>query len=285
MVTPTANQSTWTPRRALVAAGGETVKGLRHGWAERWQILVEMPLMVSFVLLLGYTVGQGDAIATTGRLDWTLDSRHGSWLFIGMATYVYAYLHLQKMFWRLLAEIQSGTLEQTYLSPLPSWVHVVAGRIVAAIAETAIVVAVMFGVTSLAVDLDLRWRLDALIPFAALVVGAAGFALVVAGITLVWKRIQMLNDLLLLAVMFFSGTVLPRTDLPAWADAVGTPLFLTHAVTGLRTVMLDGTAVRATGYGGLLWMFGTAAAWFLAGLAVFRVSERIALRRGALGHL
>ncbi|MEX0755917.1 MAG: ABC transporter permease [Actinomycetota bacterium] len=212
-----------TTRRMATAIGNETVKGLRHGWGERLQILIEMPLFVIFVLLLASTVGQGAAIAETGQIDWRIDPRHAAWLFIGVAAFTYTYLHLQKMFWRLLAEIQSGTLEQTYLSPLPSWVHVVGGRVVAAVAETAIVLAVTFGVTSLVVRLDLHWRVDALMPLALLIVGAAGLALIVAGITLVWKRIQMLNDLILLGVFFFSGAVLPPVEMPGWADAVGTP--------------------------------------------------------------
>lgn len=274
----------WTTRRMATAVGNETLKGLRHGWGERMQILIEMPLFVVFVLLLGYTVGQGTAIAETGQIDWTLDPRHATWLFIGLATFVYTYLHLQKMFWRLLAEIQSGTLEQTYLSPLPSWVHVVGGRVVAAIAETAIVVAVMFGVTSLIVRLDLHWRADMLVPLALLLVGAAGLALIVAGITLVWKRIQMLNDLVLLGVFFFSGAVLPRAEMPGWAEAVGMPLFMTHAVSGLRTVMLHGNTLAWGGTGGLAWMLGTAVAWFVAGLAVFRICERLAMRQGSLSH-
>ena len=269
-------------RRMATAVGNETLKGLRHGWGERLQILIEMPLFVIFILLLGYTVGQGEAIAETGRVDWALDPRHMTWLFVGLAIFVYTYLHLQKMFWRLLAEIQSGTLEQTYLSPLPSWVHVVGGRIVAAILETAIVVAVMFGVTSLMVRLELHWRLDALVPVALLILGAAGLALMIAGITLIWKRIQMLNDLVLLAVFFFSGAVLPRAEMPAWAEAVGTPLFMTHAVAGVRTVMLDGNSLAWGGTGGLAWMLGTAAVWFVAGLAVFRVCERLAMRQGNL---
>ena len=273
-----------TTRRMATAIGNETVKGLRHGWGERLQILIEMPLFVIFVLLLAYTVGQGAAIAETGQIDWTIDPRHAAWLFIGVAAFTYTYLHLQKMFWRLLAEIQSGTLEQTYLSPLPSWVHVVGGRVVAAVAETAIVVAVTFGVTSLVVRLDLQWRVDALVPLALLIVGAAGLALVVAGITLVWKRIQMLNDLVLLGVFFFSGAVLPPAEMPGWADAVGTPLFMTHAVAGLRTVMLDGDTLAWGGTGGLAWMLGTATAWFAAGLLVFRFCERIARRQGSLSH-
>jgi hypothetical protein len=102
---------------------------------------------------------------------------------------------VQKMFWRLLAEIQTGSLEQTYLSPLPSWVHVVGGRVSAAIAETAVVVGVLYGVINLFVRIDLHWRPIALIPLVLLIIGSAGPALVMAGITLVWKRTQMLNEL------------------------------------------------------------------------------------------
>ena len=275
---------TWTARRMLVAVGNETAKGLRHGWSERLQILIELPLFVTFVLLLGFTVGQGTTIATTGTLNWTLDPRQAGWLFVGMATFTYTYLHVQKLFWRLLAEIQAGTLEQTYLSPLPSWVHVVGGRVLAAIAETTVVVAVMYAVTSLAVPLGLHWRADTLVPLALLVVGAAGLALIVAGITLVWKRIQMLNDLVLLSVLFFSGAVLPLAEMPGWAKTIATPLFMTHAVAGLRTVMLDGRTLTLSGTSGLAWMLGTAVAWFIAGLTVFRACERIARRRGTLSH-
>jgi ABC-type polysaccharide/polyol phosphate export permease len=279
MTTPT-----WTTRRIATAVGNETVKGLRHGWGERLQILVEMPLFVAFVLLLGFTVGQGDAIASTGELDWSLDSHEATWLFVGMAVFTYTYLHVQKMFWRLLAEIQSGTLEQTYLSPLPSWVHVVGGRIVAAIIETAAVVGVLYAATSLTVEIDLTWRPDALVPLLLLIVGAAGLALVHAALTLVWKRIQMLNDLILMLLFFFSGAALPLEEMPGWAETIGKPIFMTHATAGLRTVMLDGDSLSWGGTGGFAWLLGTAAAWFVVGVTVFRVCERIAQRRGSLSQ-
>lgn len=277
--------NTITPRGGTVAIiGNEVVKGLRLGWSERVQILIELPLFVSFVLLLGYTIGTGDQIVATGQVDWSLDPQHTAWLFLGMGAYTFSYLLLQKVFWRLLAEIQTGTLEQTYLSPVPPWVHQAIGRPLASIAETALVVAVMYGVTSLAVRLELAWRLDALVPLAALVVGAVGLALIVAGLALVWKRIEMLNDLVLMLVMFFSGAALSLDELPAWAGPVTDSLFMTHAIEGLRMVMLDREPLAAWGTGGLVWLAVTAAGWFLAGVVVFKLGERTAQRRGALSH-
>jgi ABC-2 type transport system permease protein len=67
-----------------------------------------------------------------------------------------------KLFWRLLGEIQSGTLEQVYLSPLPSWLVAAAGRAVAALIETLIVMAMTYGIVSAFVTLHYHWTAAAL---------------------------------------------------------------------------------------------------------------------------
>jgi ABC-type polysaccharide/polyol phosphate export permease len=148
----------------------------------------------------------------------------------------------------------------------------------------AVVVGVMYGVTSSLVRLDFEWRREALIPVAALIVGGVGLALMVAGLELVWKRIQMLNDLVLMLIMFFSGAALNLESMPAWAGPIANALFLTHAISGLRTVMLDSGQLAVDGTGGLTWLIATTAGWFVAGVAVFKLCERIAQRRGALSR-
>lgn len=129
--------------------------------------------------------------------------------------FTFVYLQSVKTFWRLLAEIQTGTLEQNYLSPIPAWVNIAVGRLLAAVVETAIVVAVLFAVTSLAVDLQLTWRPDALIPLGFAVAGGAGYSLMIAGLTLAWKRVELLQELVLVLIMFGSGSMLPLTNCPA----------------------------------------------------------------------
>jgi ABC-2 type transport system permease protein len=268
----------------MLIVANQVLKGLQLGWSERPQILIELPLFVSFVLLLGYTIGTGDQILTTGHINWTLNGYHASRLFLGMGAFTYAYLLVQKVFWRLLAEIQTGTLEQTYLSPVPPWVHIALGRPLASIVDTAIVVGAMYAVTSLAVPLELAWQIEALIPLAALIVGGVGLALMVAGLALVWKRIEMLNDLVLMLIMFFSGAAIRLEAMPAWTQPIANALFLTHAVAALRAVMLDGGPLPLWGTGGLVWLFATASAWLIVGVAVFKLCECTAQRRGALAH-
>lgn len=272
------------PGSASIAIGNEVVKGLRHGWAERTQIIIELPLFVSFMLMLSFIVGQGEQVVETGRMSWTLDSAATSFLFLGISLYTLVYLQIQKLFWRLLAEIQTGTLEQTYLSPLPSWVHTVVGRAVAATVEAAIVVGVLYAATRLVVDLDLTWRLDALLPLVLGLVGSAGFALVIAGLTLRWKRIEMFNDLVLLLVMFFSGVIIAIDQLPSISDYISPYLYLTHVTEGIRQLMLHDQSLGLWGTGGYAWTVGTAVGWLVAGLAVFHGCEHAAKRSGSLSR-
>ncbi len=282
---PEMTATTWkmTPDRELTAICNETVKGLRQGWSERLQILIEMPLFITFMLLLAFTIGEGEAIVTD-RLEWSLDTAGASWLIIGLSAFTYTYLHVQKMFWRLLAEIQTGTLEQAYLSPLPSWVHVVIGRVASAIAETVIVVAIVYGVTNLFVSIDLHLRVEALLPLLLLFTGAAGLAMIIAGAALVWKRTMLLNDMVLMFLMFFSGALMPLSRLPGWAEAIGQPIFLTHSAEALRIVMFDGETVPWSGTGGWAWTLATAFGWLATGVLAFKLSERIAKRKGSLFH-
>jgi hypothetical protein len=61
------------------------------------------------------------------------------------------YFQAVKLFWRLLGEIQSGTLEQV---PAASWLVAAAGRVVAALIETLIVVAAIYSTVSAFVPLQ-----------------------------------------------------------------------------------------------------------------------------------
>jgi ABC-2 type transport system permease protein len=272
------------PRAFAVAIGNEVSKGLRHAWSERLQILIEMPLFVSMSLLFSLLLGQGEHVAATGHLASHLDPSRTGWMFLGFAGFTFTYLQVVKVFWRLLGEIQSGTLEQTYLSPLPAWTHVALGRVAATMVETGFVVAVTYGVTRAFVDLSFTWQPQVLIAVAFLIVGAVGFSLIVAGLTLVFKRMQLVNDLVLGLMMLVSGAILPLAALPSWVSDLARPLFLAQAVAGLRTTMLDGQPLPTWGLGGLVWLAGTSIAWLVVGALVFAVAERVARRQGSLAR-
>ncbi len=268
----------------LTSLGNETRKGLLFAWSERLQILMELPFFAVFILLAGPLLGAGQQIAA-GRLSWSLHSGRTSLLLLAFVPALVFYFQAVKLFWRLLAEIQSGTLEQVYLSPLPSWLVAAAGRVVAALIETIIVVAGIYGIISAFVPLHYAWNVTALLPAAALVVTGTGYSLIIGGMTLVWKRIQMLQEGFLLLVMVFAIAALPVLTVPGWFAGLGRAFPVTSAVASLYGVLIARRPVTALwGTGGLVWLLGTAAAYLAAGILAFHAGERTARARGSLAR-
>lgn len=276
-----------TPRPGLrataIAIGNEIGKGLRFGWAERNQILLELAMFLPLFLLFAALAGQGDDIVA-GRFEWAFDEDRTAWLLVGFAFGMFFYLQAQKLFWRLLGEIQAGTLEQVYLSPLPSWVVAAAGRLLASILETALVVGALYSAVALTVGVDLAWHPAVLLPAGLLLVGSVGYSLVIGALTLVWKRIEMLNDMLLIVVFFAGGMMVALDDMPGWMAAVGRLLPVTHPIEASRSVLLEGDAITLVGDGGLLWMVILAAGWFAAGALAFRAADHRVRGKGGLAR-
>lgn len=269
--------------RSGVALGAEVRKGLLVAWSERVQIVMELPFFALFILLLGPVLGRGHQ-AGGAPVHWSLNSDTTSALVLWFVPFTFFYMQNVKLFWRLLGEIQSGTLEQVYLSPLPSWVVVAAARAVAALVESVIVAAGIYGIVSAFVPLRYHWQASALLPAVLLVITVTGFSLITAGATLVWKRLQLVNDAVLTVVMIFSASALPLITVPGWMSHLSRFFPATAGVGGLYNVLLGPVGATAWGTGGLIWQVVTAAAYLAAGIAAFRLLENVAKTRGALAR-
>jgi hypothetical protein len=267
-----------------IALRNEIRKGLLFAWSERLQILIEMPMFAVFVILLGPLLGQGQNVAS-GRVDWSLNSQTTSAMLVWFVPFIFFYMQVVKMFWRLLGEIQAGTLEQVYLSPLPPWLVATAGRVAAAILETLFVAAATYGLVSAFVSIHLHWTAEALLPAFAVMIAAVGLSLIIAGATLVYKRIEIVNNGVLMLVMIFSASALPLIHVPAWWADASHAFPLTDGVGSLYNVMIAGRPVTsAWGIGGLVPLFTVSAAYLFAGIATFIAAERVAKNRGTLGR-
>jgi ABC-2 type transport system permease protein len=271
-------------RAQLAAVGNEIQKGLRFAWSERLQIIIELPMFAAFVLLLGPLLGQGDRLVE-GTTTWTLESETTSILVMWFVPFTFFYMQVVKMFWRLLAEIQAGTIEQVFLSPLPSWLVVAVGRVAAAFLETLFVAAATYGIVSVFVPLRIDWNAAALLPLLLGVLAAIGVSLMIAGGTLVWKRIQLVNDALLTVVMIFSASALPLIAVPGWWAGLSHFLPLTDVIGSLyRASFTDHSVLVAWGMGGLVPMLAASLGYLTVGIVLFTLGERVAKRRGTLGR-
>ncbi len=255
------------------AVGNEIEKGLIDLWRGKIASLLELILFALFFLAIMFAVGRG-----------TFHKEQVAPLLIGFVGYIFFHMQTNRLFWGLLGEMQSGTLEQMYLSPLPSWLLTI-GLQVASIVEAAISALLLSLFIELVVQVPLPLHWAALIPLVLLVLGSVGYSLILGGLTLLFKRLEILKELFQIVVLIFGGVLVPLDRLPGWMATIARFLPLTPGVEGLRKTLLEGSSLgRLSGDGTLLWLVGSAAAYLALGIVIFRWCEREASRKGTLGQ-
>lgn len=260
-------------RAAATAIGNEIVKGLIDLWRGKTSSLLELIGFIALFLVLTFAIGKG-AIQPTLAAP----------LLVGFTAYLLFHMQTNRLFWGLLGEVQSGTLEQLYLSPLPSWLLTV-GITVASIVEAALTAAVLYVGVRLVVPVTIPLRWEALLPLALLVLASVGYSLILGGLTLLVKRLEVLKDLFQFVVLIFGGVFLSLDRLPGWMAAISRLLPLTPGVEALRKLLFAGGSFGSLAADGTLWwLLGNTAAYLLLGVIVFRGCERVAKRKGTLGQ-
>jgi hypothetical protein len=115
--------------------------------------------------------------------------------------------------------------------------------------------------------------------------GAIGVSLMIAGATLVWKRIQLVNDAVMMVVMLFSASALPLIAVPSWWAEASHFLPLTDVIGSLyRALFTHQPILVAWGIGGLVPMLAASLGYLAAGILAFTLGARTAQRRGTLGR-
>jgi ABC-type polysaccharide/polyol phosphate export permease len=251
----------------------EIIKSLIDLWGGRIASLLELILFGIIYVVITYAMGQGRLVPAL--LASTL---------LGFVGYMFFHMQTNRLFWGLLGEAQNGTLEQLYLSPLPAWVLTI-GMTVASMIEAVVSAAVLYLGVALVLHVTIPWRWDALVPTALLVVGGVGYSLILGGLTLKFKRVEILKELFQIVVMLVGGVFIPVTRMPAPVAAIARLLPLTPGLEALRRMLLADAPLGALAADGtLLWLMISAVVYLGAGILVFRWFERVARREGTLGQ-
>jgi ABC-2 type transport system permease protein len=260
-------------RAAATAIGNEIAKGLIDLWRGKPASLLELIGFIVLFLVLNFAIGKG-AIQPTLAAP----------LLVGFVAYLFFHMQTNHLFWGLLGELQSGTLEQLYLSPLPSWLLTI-GLTVASIVEAALTAAVLYVGVRLVVPVTIPLRWEALLPLALLVLASVGYSLILGGLTLLVKRLEVLKELFQLVVLIFGGVFLSLDRLPTWMAAIARFLPLTPGVEALHKLLFAGASFGSLATDGTLWwLLGNTTAYLVLGVIIFRGCEREASRRGTLGQ-
>lgn len=184
---------------------------------------------------------------------------------------------VNSMGWELTNEALRGTLEQLYMSTVPTWA-ILLFRMIATLLVYLVILAILTVLSMLTAGL---WLSIDVVSLAAMLpptfLGVMGLAYFVAGLTIVYKQVNsvlQMTQFVLMGIAYVPLATVPLLELAPTAKGIDM----------VRLVMADGVPLAsfAAADWASLWLSGVA--YFALGLLAFRLFERRAMRLGLLGH-
>ncbi|MBX3143393.1 MAG: hypothetical protein KF813_06540 [Trueperaceae bacterium] len=184
---------------------------------------------------------------------------------------------VSSMGWDLSTEALRGTLEQLYMSTVPTWA-ILLFRIIATLLINLVILAVMTVLSMLTAGQWLNFELASL---AAILpptfLAAIGLAYLVAGMTIVYKQINsflQVFQIVLMGIAYVPLATAPILELAPTAKGIDM----------LRLVMAEGASLASFGAADWASVWVSGALYFALGFVAFKLFERHAMRLGLLGH-
>ena len=251
----------------------EIRKSMIITWNYRANLAIELLTLVFVFVFISYFVGGGE-----------IDSERLPGSLIGFLVWYYAAFAISSMSGGLMDEASTGTLEQLYMSPVPTWL-VFLGQVIATFMRGTALVAIVGVILLMLLPVTLPLEMSALLPFALTMVGLFGFGYAIGGLTLVYKQISSVGGLLTNVLLFLNGALLPVHHFPAWLETFARFLPTTQGIIVLRKVVIDDMPLTAVWEdGSMVFLAVQSVLYLVAGWALFNVGERVAKRRGTLGQ-
>jgi ABC-2 type transport system permease protein len=257
----------------LRATLNETYKGLLLLWNYRFNLIMEALIICCVFVGLNFLIGNGQ-----------LPQEQLASSLLGYIVWLYMFMAVSNMGWSLREEMQTGTLEQMYMSPFPPPILML-GRAFAAFVSTSVTMILITVILVPFLKISIPLRPEGGFVFAWTMIGLFGLGFMVGGATLVFKHAESLAYLAQYGLMFLNGALLPVDRFPngmAWATKV---LPGTQGIIVLRHVVLDRQSLpEAWADGSLGWLVLHSALFFVVGWIIFNRCEHSVRRRGTLGQ-
>ena len=257
----------------LLAMFNETYKRLLIIWDYKFDVLTQLVMIGTIFIGASFFMGGGQ-----------FDPKQLAPLFLGYVVWFYARVVITTTSADLLGEAQAGTLEQMYMTPVPTEILVL-GRMFATLISTTIMVLLTAAglVFLLNIHMPIRWQ--GLPVLGLTIVGLFGFTLMLSGAALVFKQIDSLADFTQNALLFLTGALLPVSHFPIWLATISKTLPITQGIVVLRSVVMDGPSLSsAWANGSLIWLTLHSALYLFGGWLIFKWCERIARQQGTLSQ-
>jgi len=205
-----------------------------------WE-LVWVVYSITTSLSVAY-IGLAAPAITGEQVDPATTSRFVLYLLVGTIAWRFLGIVFEDIAEIIAWERWEGTIEYTFMAPVPRLTHLIGMSIGTVIRAAVISIAVLFAVM-LFIEVDLS-RANAVSAIALLGVGTLAFIGLGIGsacFPLLWteKGLQMAY-IVQAVVLLVSGVYYPTTVLPAWIQPLSVISPATYVIEGMRRALLDG---------------------------------------------
>lgn len=266
----------WTaPLRSaerLRIVGNEVIRLLQTAWAHRMTQATAVLTTAATYLAIQFFIGGGRI------LDPLLVATAP-----GLFAYVVAFVGSLRLVAGLLEERNSGTLEQTHLSPVPGS-QLVLGRAAAAMLEGVAVATVVIVGLLLVRGLPIPTEVQLLVPVSLTLLDIVGFVLLLGAASFTFPGIGAVLHVVQMLVLVVNGTLVPHDLFPRWLELVAEVVPTTLGVSATRAMLVDDQPVGGLWQTGELpWLMVHAVVTATLGWLLYAVQLRRAVRDGRLG--
>jgi ABC-2 type transport system permease protein len=257
------------------------------------KFLFAYPIVIAFwaifpVFMYIPFIFEGEAL--TGGLQSTSlaqtigTSNYIPFIVIGSVLYIFVSRVLHGMGESIRRDLVQGTLDYMFIAPCNK-MHILIGK---ALSES--VESIIFALSQLAFSIllfGLDWAVGVILPLffviILLILGVHGLALILAGLSLLYKQSHELSQTIGYIFYVFSPVRYPVETLPAWAQIISGLLPLTYALVIARSVIMLGTNF-STVYLDILALIITDILLVLAGFYMFNWAEKKTRKTGTISN-
>ncbi len=205
-------------------------------------------------------------------------------LIVGYLIWAYANYFIYDANSFIIDSSQTGVLEQVYLSPAPFYFKLIS-RFFAAMIFCSIELGLVMSALLIWWPLKIPLSIGAFITFFISLIGIAGFALMLAGLGLIFKKSGPFAYLINNILLFLNGSILPLERMPVWVQIISKTLPTTQGISVLRALIFNNQTLIEVVRDGSLALLTVNSLFYLAlGCIVFKRCEKWAQRTGTLGH-
>ncbi|HHY0839367.1 ABC transporter permease [Bacillus cereus] len=194
----------------------------------------------------------------------------------------------------LQEEMELGTLEQVYLTRSPI-MKILIGRALGSFTFDFLSGLILSICTGFAIsiftknysfsvlNLNISW-ISLFLTMVLTMVGIYGFAFILAGISLVYKRISAIVGVLNNIFLFFTGITIAST-FPPILEGISKVLPITWGILNLKAIILNGYSLQDLVTKPLfLFLCLNSFLYLVVGITTFKYLEAYCRRKGTLGH-